>query len=59
MPKMFYICDFNYDLAKTVQNSHVSDFTEIMLNHCFYSLIKAYESSTHIVKLYPNGNLIS
>ena len=37
--KCFIFGDFNYDLAKTVKNSHVSDFTEIMLNHCFYSLI--------------------
>ena len=32
--KCFIFGDFNYDLAKTVTNSHVSDVTEIMLNHC-------------------------
>ena len=37
--KCFIFGDFNYDSAKTVKNSHVSDFTEIMLNLCFYSLI--------------------
>ena len=37
--KCFIFGDFNYHLAKTVTNSHVSDVTEIMLNHCFNSLI--------------------
>ena len=31
--------DFSYDLAKSNVNTHVSDFTEVMLNHNFCSII--------------------
>ena len=37
--KCFIFGDFNYDLAKSVENTHVCDFTEVMLNHNFCSLI--------------------
>ena len=30
---------FNYDLAQTTENTHVYEFTEIMLNHSFFSVI--------------------
>ena len=37
--KCFIFGDFNYDLAKLVENTHVRDFTEVMLDHNFCSLI--------------------
>ena len=37
--KCFIFGDFNYDLAKSVENTHVRDFTELMLHHNFCSLI--------------------
>ena len=37
--KCYTFGDFNYDLAKSNENAHVSDFTEVMLNHNFCSII--------------------
>ena len=37
--KCFIFGDFNCDLAKSVENTHVRDFTEVMLDHNFCSLI--------------------
>ena len=37
--KCYIFGDFNYDLAKSNENTHVSDFTEVMLNHNFCSII--------------------
>ena len=37
--KCFIFGDFNYDLAKLIANTHVRDFTEVMLDHNFCSLI--------------------
>ena len=37
--KCYIFADFNYDLAKSNENTHVSDFTEVMLNHNFCSII--------------------
>ena len=37
--KCYIFGDFNYDLAKSNENSHVSDFIEVMLNHNFCSII--------------------
>ena len=31
--------DFNYELTKSNENTRVSDFTEVMLNHNFCSII--------------------
>ena len=62
--KYFIFGDFNYDLAKTVQNSHVSDFTEIMLNYCLYSLINkstriSQESATVLDHIWTNSYSLS
>ena len=37
--KCYIFGDFNYDLAKSNENTHVSNFTEVMLNHNFCSII--------------------
>ena len=37
--KCYIFGDFNYDLAQTTENTHVYEFTEIMLNHSFFSVI--------------------
>ena len=37
--KCYIFGDFNYDLAKSNEDTHVSDFTEVMLNHNFCSII--------------------
>ena len=37
--KCYIFGDFNYDLAKSNENTHVGDFTEAMLNHNFCSII--------------------
>ena len=37
--KCFIVGDFNYDLVKSLENTHVRDFTEVMLDHNFSSLI--------------------
>ena len=37
--KCFLFGHFNYDLAESVENTHVRDVTEVMLDHNFYSLI--------------------
>ena len=37
--KCFIFGDFSYDLAKSVENTHVRNFTEVMLDHNFCSLI--------------------
>ena len=37
--KCYIFGDFNYDLTQTTENTHVYDFTEIMLNHSFFSVI--------------------
>ena len=37
--KCYIFSDFNYDLAQTTENIHVYEFTEIMLNHSFFSII--------------------
>ena len=36
--KCYIFGDFNYDLAQTTENTHVYEFTEIMLNHSFFSV---------------------
>ena len=37
--KCYIFGNFNYDLAKSNENTHVSDFTEVMLNHYLCSII--------------------
>ena len=37
--KCYVFGDFIYDLAQTTENTHVYEFTEIMLNHSFFSVI--------------------
>ena len=50
--KCFIFGDFNHDLAKSVGNTHVRGFTEVMLDHNFCSFINGQLALQILVQQY-------